>query len=218
MERDSLLQIDYFKSLPSTQLYLKERIQKDRDIRLPLAIVADIQTAGIGSRENSWTSQEGNLFLSFALSLDDLPSDLKLESASIYFAYILKETLSDLGSSLFVKWPNDLYIGESKIGGVITTLSERTLICGIGLNLDGVEDSFASLDIKIERELLLKNYFQNIKKRSLWKQVFSKYKLDFHNNQEFFTHINAKRVSLREVQLEDDGSLNINGERIYSLR
>lgn len=207
----------FFKSLPSTQLRLKELL-KDKTTLLPLAVVADVQTAGIGSRDNSWTSQEGNLFLSFAINLIDLPKDLKLESASIYFSYILKETLESFGSKVFLKWPNDLYINETKIGGMITNIVNDKIVCGVGLNLIKSQDDFACLDIAIGKDILLKSYFKNIENKALWKQVFSKYKLNFQTNKKFFTHIKSKKVSLSEAVLEDDGSLNINGERIYSLR
>ena len=206
----------FFKSLPSTQTYLKELLKKQEE--LPLAIVADRQTAGIGSRNNSWNSKEGNLFLSFALNLETLPNDLKLESASIYFSYLLKETLNSFGSKVFLKWPNDLYIGESKIGGMITNIVGKTLVCGVGVNLEKKDEIFVALDIKVEKKELLERYFLNIEKRVLWKQVFSKFQLEFQTNQKFFTHINGEKVSLSEAELQDDGSLLINGQKVYSLR
>ena len=52
------------------------------------------------------------IFFSFAIKIDELPTDLKLESASIYFAYLLKETLYELGSCVWLKWPNDFYIDD----------------------------------------------------------------------------------------------------------
>lgn len=211
------MKILYFETLPSTQLYLKELLQSTKTT-LPVAIVAEHQTAGIGSRDNNWTSQEGNLFLSFALSLKELPQDLKLESASIYFSYLLKEVLQEFGSRVFLKWPNDLYINEEKIGGMITNIVGDTIVCGVGVNLKKSADGFASLDLEIDKEVILKKYFQKIEKKISWKQVFSKYEINFCKNQNFFTHINTKRVSLKEAILESDGSLNINGERIYSLR
>ena len=207
----------FFKSLPSTQLYLKELLKQNK-VELPLGVVADVQTAGVGSRNNSWNSKEGNLFVSFALKLSELPADLPLESASIYFSFLLKETLSELGSKVFLKWPNDLYIGESKIGGMITNIVGDTLVCGVGVNLEKKNSLFGSLDIEISRELLLEKYFANIEKRVLWKQIFSKYKLEFQTNQKFSTHINGIKVSLSEAELEDDGSLVINGQKVYSLR
>ncbi len=217
MVKDFLLQILYLESIDSTQLYLKQLL-KDKKIISPYAVVADIQTNGVGSRDNSWIGKKGNLFLSFSYDVKQLPSDLKLESASIYFAYILKITLSELGSKVWMKWPNDFYIDSSKIGGVITNIIGEDLICGIGLNLKNSPKDFEILDIEISKEKLLNLYFENLKKYFSWKQVFSKYKLEFHLNQNFCTHVGNEKVSLKAAILEDDGTIMINNERIYSLR
>lgn len=217
MERDLSVKITYLETVASTQIYLKELLQ-EKSFELPHAIVANSQTDGIGSRGNSWSGMDGNLFLSFALSLDSLPKDLKLESASIYFAYLLKDTLSELNSSTWLKWPNDFYIGDLKIGGMITNIVGTTLICGVGLNLVNSPKEFTILDIKISKDELLEKYFNKIEKKVSWKQVFSKYKLEFYRNQNFFTYKNSLRISLDRATLQSDGSIVNNGERIYSLR
>ncbi|EDZ61502.1 biotin-[acetyl-CoA-carboxylase] ligase [Sulfurimonas gotlandica GD1] len=211
------MQTLYLKEIGSTQNYLKDLI-KAKKINLPFAVVADAQTNGIGSRENIWNSLEGNLFLSFAIELKNLPKDLKLESASIYFAYLLKNTLKSLNSEVWLKWPNDFYIKDKKIGGMITNIVGNALICGVGLNLVTQPDGFSKLDIEITKEDLLKLYFTNIEKKISWKQVFSKYELEFHKNKNFFTHNNSLRIPLEDVTLQSDGSIVRNGERIYSLR
>jgi BirA family biotin operon repressor/biotin-[acetyl-CoA-carboxylase] ligase len=211
------LQTLYLKEIGSTQNYLKDLI-KNKEINLPFAVVADAQTNGIGSRENIWNSLEGNLFLSFAIELKNLPKDLKLESASIYFAYILKNTLTSLNSEVWLKWPNDFYIKDKKIGGMITNIVGSALICGVGLNLVRQPDGFSKLDIEITKEDLLKLYFTNIEKKISWKQVFSKYELEFGKNKNFFTHNKSLRIPLEDVTLQSDGSIVRNGERIYSLR
>ena len=187
MERDWVLKITYLKSVDSTQTYLKNAIKKNL-LDTPHAIVAFEQRDGLGSRGNKWESIDGNLFLSFAIALDDLAQDLRLESASIYFAYLLKESLSEFGSSVWLKWPNDFYIDDLKIGGMITNVVSDTLVCGVGLNLVSSPDGFSTLDIKLSTDKLLEKYFQKIKKKISWKQVFSKYKLEFHKSQ-IFLHI-----------------------------
>jgi len=183
-----------------------------------LAIVSDIQTDGIGSRDNGWDSLSGNLFLSFTIPLENLPKDLKLESSSIYFAYLLKELLHNYGSSVWLKWPNDFYIDNLKIGGMITNIVGNNIICGVGLNLVKTPNDFAKLDIDIDREKLLNNYFLKIDKKPLWKQVFSNYKLEFNRNKNFFTHKNNLKVPLGDANLQSDGSIIIDNERMYSLR
>ncbi len=211
------MQIIYLKSIDSTQTYLKSRIQT-KELQAPVAVVADIQTNGLGSRDNTWRSYEGNLFLSFAIKLKSLPKDLKLESASIYLAYILKETLENLYSKVFLKWPNDFMIEDKKIGGMITNIVDDTLICGVGLNLLTAPKEFNILDIKIDKKTLLDKYFKNLENNLSWKQIFSKYELEFYGNKFFYTHNNNHKISLKDAKLEEDGSILINGERIHSLR
>ena len=211
------MQILSLDSVDSTQTYLKELIKQNK-VSLPFAVVAKKQTKGIGSRDNSWNGLDGNLFLSFAVSLKDLPKDLKLESASIYFAYILKETLHEFNSNVWLKWPNDFYIDSKKAGGMITHVVKDNLICGIGLNIINAPENFAKLDIKISIDKLLNKYFKRVEKNVSWKQVFSKYKLEFYKNQNFFTHNKNLRISLEDAKLQSDGSIIINGKRIHSLR
>lgn len=211
------MQTLYLDSVDSTQKYLKELIKQNK-IKLPYAVIAKTQTNGIGSRDNSWYGLDDNLFLSFALHVEDLPKDLKIESASIYFAYLLKETLSEFDSKVFLKWPNDFYINDKKIGGMITNIVEDKIICGVGINLVNAPDNFSKLDIKISIDKLINKYFKTIENNDSWKQVFSKYKLEFQINQKFFTHKNNLRISLEDAHLQDDGSIILNNERIYSLR
>ena len=211
------MKILYLENIDSTQTYLKEHI-REKKLQAPYAVVSDTQTSGVGSRGNLWTSQNGNLFLSFAISLQELPDDLPLESASIYFAYILKETLNVMQSQVWLKWPNDFYIDNLKMGGMITNITKETLICGVGLNISNAPEGFAKLDIDAKREEILETYFRNIEKKVSWKQIFSKYQLEFYKSQKFFTHNNSVKISLKEAILQNDGSIISNGERIYNLR
>jgi len=218
MERGCKLQIVYLDTINSTQKYLKEKIVSN-ELQASVCVSADLQTDGIGSRNNKWISQKGNLFFSFALPLSSLPKDLKLASTSIYFSYLLKELLCEFGSKVWIKWPNDFYIDDKKIGGVITNIVGDIIICGIGLNLKKSPKNHSLLDIILDRKKLLELYCTNIEKKVLWKQVFSKYKLEFYRNQDFFTHNSEGiKVSLCDAKINDDGSLDIDGERIYSLR
>jgi len=217
MEKDYTMKIFYLESIDSTQIYLK-KLLRDTNIQVPLAVCAKMQTQGVGSRDNSWIGLEGNLFLSFVLSIDTLPQDLKLESASIYFSQLFKDTLESLGSKVWLKWPNDIYLYDCKVGGMITNITGKNLICGVGLNLLSSPQNFSKIDIEVDINNLLKLYFENIEKKSSWKQVFSKYELEFYRNQNFFTHNNNLKISLGNAILQCDGSIISDGERIYSLR
>jgi len=217
MENDSLLQIHSLKTVDSTQRYLLDALKEGKHTA-PICITSEKQEAGKGSRGNNWSGLDGNLFFSFAIERSALPSDLKLESSSIYFAFLLKEVLTEMESKVWLKWPNDFYLEEIKIGGAITNLYKDSLICGIGLNTKVAPEGFSALDIKIENETLLKNYFAILKNPPKWKQIFSKYKIEFVKSRSYFTHSGDQRLSLENAQLLDDGSIECDGQRIFSLR
>lgn len=201
----------------STHKYLKEYILEN-EYTSPLCIVTDLQTQGIGSRGNSWIGKKGNLFFSFALDINSLPKDLPLQSTSIYFTYILKNILKNLGSQVWIKWPNDFYIENKKIGGTITSMSKNFIFCGIGLNLLDVEKEYEKLDIKIDVDEVLKNYFFEIEKKISWKQIFSDFKIEFEKSKKFQTTIDNQKISLESAILNDDGSIQINNKKVFSLR
>jgi BirA family biotin operon repressor/biotin-[acetyl-CoA-carboxylase] ligase len=211
------LEIVYLNSVGSTHIYLQNLI-KNNGYKSSLAIYTTNQTNGIGSRNNSWIGKQGNLFLSFVIHKSILPSDLPLQSASIYFSYIFKQVLENLGSKVFVKWPNDFYIDDKKIGGIITNLRGDLFFCGIGLNIINVSDEYGSLDIKVDIEKLIKLYFISLEKYPSWKQIISEFKIEFESSKKYFTHIKNKKISLKRAFLEDDGSLVIDGDKVFSLR
>jgi len=211
------LEICYFNSLSSTQTYLLEQIQRKQFLP-PIVVVAKEQTDGVGSRDNSWEGGEGNLFFSLAITLDVLPKDLPLSSASIYFSFIMKKVLSELSDDVWLKWPNDLYCAKSKVGGTITKKIDNILLCGMGVNLQRNSNSFKALNLDIEPIFLLKEYLVALKKYPSWKQIFSEYKVEFQRSREFFTHINKEYKSLKKAILSEDGSLIIDNKRVYSIR
>jgi len=211
------MDIVYLDEIDSTHRYLKEYI-KENGFKVPIAIVTQNQTNGIGSRENSWYGMKGNLFFSFVLSKDFLPNDLKIESASIYFSFVLKEILTKYGSCVWLKWPNDFYLDDKKIGGTITTFNNDLLFCGIGMNIVKVSDEYGILDVPIDIQIILKEYFELILSKPLWKQIFSKFEIEFKTSKEYKTTINQEKISLADAVLLEDGSMMINNKKVYSLR
>jgi len=180
--------------------------------------MAKEQTKGIGSRDNSWEGGVGNLFFSLAISIDDLPKDLPLSSASIYFSFIMKSVLEAYVDDIWLKWPNDLYYNQSKIGGTITKKIDNIFICGMGLNLQKKSNSFQSLNLDIEPLFLLKKYLLSLETTPSWKQIFSQYRIEFGRSKDFFTHIEKEYKSLDNAILSEDGSLIIDNKRVYSIR
>ena len=211
------MEILYFDSLLSTQNYLIEKIEK-RSLQAPIAVIAKEQNAGIGSRNNEWRGGEGNFFVSIAIETEALPSDLPWASASIYFSFIMKKILESMGEKVWLKWPNDFYLDEAKVGGTITKKIENTLICGMGINLKKSQNGYSSLQSDISAENLLDKYLESLCEFPKWKQVFSEYEVEFELSRKFSVHIENYEKSLVDAYLCGDGSLLIEGERVYSLR
>ena len=211
------MEIEYLCECESTQTKLINDI-KSLQKSPPCAIIADSQSFGIGSRANSWDSPRGNLYLSFAIDESDLPSDLAPASASIYFAFILVLALRDKGSKIWLKWPNDLYLANRKIAGIITTKINNIYICGIGLNLTNCPNYADCLDIELSRDDIVDLYFKSLSTKPKWKQIFSKYLVEFELSKSFSIHIDDKEVSLNDAKLQSDGSIIINNKRVYSAR
>ena len=109
--------------------------------RGPLWITAGEQTAGRGRRGRSWVSPRGNL--SATLLID--PGKPAGECAQLSFAAALaaSDAVSALapGSSIKVKWPNDVLAEGRKIAGILLESASSGgaapgwLVIGIGINL-----------------------------------------------------------------------------------
>ncbi|WP_121627960.1 biotin--[acetyl-CoA-carboxylase] ligase [Poseidonibacter antarcticus] len=211
------MRIIKLNEIDSTHRYLKDYI-KNNSFSQTLCIQTDNQTNGIGSRGNSWQGTKGNLFFSFVISKNDLPNDLPIQSASIYFSYLLKQVLKENKSNVWLKWPNDFYINDKKIGGTITTISNDLIYCGIGLNLISVSEDFGKLDININSNKILELYFDKLERKYSWKQVFSDFKIEFENSKKYQASIDNQKVSLENAILNEDGSIEVNNKKVFSLR
>jgi len=211
------LEILFFDKIDSTHKFLLNSI-KNFTVKCPVCILAEQQTNGVGSRGNSWIGEKGNLFLSLCVKSKHLPDDLPIQSSSIYFAYIFKELLACRGSEIWVKWPNDFYLRNRKIGGVITTKIQENIVCSIGLNILAAPEDFGKLDIEIDKKELIEEFIKKIEKKISWKQVFSKYKIEFHKSKKFDFHYNESVVSLESAELDFDGSIFVDGKKLYNQR
>lgn len=99
------------------------------------------QTAGRGQRGNSWESEEGkNLTFSVLYFPDRFPAHSQF-SISETVALAIVETLFESGIDAEVKWPNDIYVADRKICGILieNTLSGAMLsraVAGMGINVN----------------------------------------------------------------------------------
>lgn len=120
-------------------------VSKSEPLAEGTVIMADDQFAGRGQQENTWHSQSGlNLTFSIYLRPHFLPVEhqFKLNMAvSIGVITALKDYLN---AGLKIKWPNDLYYNNRKLGGIlientISSGSIKSSIIGIGLNVNQLD-------------------------------------------------------------------------------
>ena len=102
----------------------------------PALVVADVQTAGRGTRDRAWVAQPGSSVLaSFVLPGPPVGAGV----ASLVAGVAVARALDALGhAGARVKWPNDVLLRDRKVAGILTQLSsgpDGHLIVGVGLNV-----------------------------------------------------------------------------------
>lgn len=106
------------------------------------ALMALEQTNGRGQRGNTWEAEpRKNITLSLMLRPEELPATRQFEISEAV-ALGVADLLDNLGiEDVGVKWPNDIYVGDRKICGILieNTVAGALIIrsvAGIGLNVN----------------------------------------------------------------------------------
>ncbi|MGA7835519.1 MAG: biotin--[acetyl-CoA-carboxylase] ligase [Acidimicrobiales bacterium] len=129
--------VEHFGEIDSTNTYLKQRAIEG--CPEGLVALADFQTAGRGRLEREWVSPaRSSLLFSVVLRPRLDVEDLQLVVAAVALATrSALERLSGVRASL--KWPNDLIVGDRKLGGalaeIVVTAGGFDVVVGLGLNL-----------------------------------------------------------------------------------
>ena len=157
-------------TLASTQSMLQtnmvpcgSKTDNGRGSRFPTGtvVVADRQVSGRGRGGNAWTSPDGCLMFSFLAThadgrtlpflqyvatmaavdaIQDCADEVLAEAAAAHDERVGFRRGSGKSVDVRVKWPNDLYSGGLKIGGVLCTSTYTEgafdVVVGVGINLD----------------------------------------------------------------------------------
>lgn len=95
----------------------------------PLLVTATRQTAGRGRSGAPWRTAPRALAASVAVKPGWAPR--VLPSVTLRAGVAAAEVIDGAG----LKWPNDVLIGEAKVGGILAELSDGVIVIGLGLNL-----------------------------------------------------------------------------------
>jgi len=120
---------------------LLKALMRERTLPEGFVVRAAFQTAGKGQAGNSWESANGENLL-FSLLL--YPVRIKVEQQFVISQLVsvaIKQTLDKYVDDITVKWPNDIYWKDKKLGGILIENSLqnsgiKSTIIGIGINVN----------------------------------------------------------------------------------
>lgn len=166
------MEIKKYQQLSSTNSKAKETPHQPWGV-----IWAEKQTAGRGRKENSWFSPQGGLYFSIQLPRSTIED---LQTLTILAAFIVAKVIKENFSlEPFIKLPNDVYLRQKKIAGILTEnvigQDIKFSVMGIGLNTNiedfppELENNATSLKIEsgqtIDNEKMIKDIVQELKKQ-----------------------------------------------------
>ncbi len=160
------LVIEVLESTGSTNADLRQRIGQ---LKAPLLLAAEAQTAGRGRAGRRWLAVPGDS-LCFSLAWPfHLPS-ARLAGLPLAVGVAVASALRALGRPVMLKWPNDLLLDGAKLGGILIEsvpgrgqpAAPLWAVIGVGLNVHanpardaGLGHPVAALGGAIDRNLLL---------------------------------------------------------------
>jgi BirA family biotin operon repressor/biotin-[acetyl-CoA-carboxylase] ligase len=131
----------YFESTPSTT-WIGRQLGREGNARKMhgMVIIAEEQTGGIGRLGRSWVSPAGGVWITIVLK-PAIPIDrvfMVTMAASVAVARAIRKEF-ELGA--LIKWPNDIFIGDRKVAGVLLELSAEAdeihyCLLGLGVNVN----------------------------------------------------------------------------------
>lgn len=214
-----------FKEIDSTNEYL---LTHHKILPSGTICVAESQTAGRGRRGRQWYSPESkNIYFSMLWHYPSLDIP-QLSSLSLMISVLIAEIFQSLKiPHIQIKWPNDIYYGGKKMGGIlIESRIDNTgiyIVSGIGLNLGmndiddkAITQAWSDLsEYQIDRSQLVIKLIQNLQQALLTysETGFKPYAQRWQNFDLF--HHQAVRLITENEEFEGISlGINENGELI----
>jgi len=129
----------YLENTPST-IWVGKQICSEGDVEKMhgMVIIAEEQTGGIGRMGRAWVSPSGGIWITVVLK-PHIPIDrifMITMAGSVALARAIRKEF-DLGA--LIKWPNDIFIGNKKVAGLLLELAaeaDTVHYCLLGMGID----------------------------------------------------------------------------------
>ena len=216
-------EIVHIEETDSTNRWMKENGTGE------MVVVADYQTAGKGCGSNSWESERGqNLLFSVMIHPKSLQAKNQFIITQVVSVALCKTLDRYVQSQISIKWPNDIYVGDKKVCGVLieNRLQGRMIkdtIIGIGLNVNQTEfksDAPNPVSLKqligkdIDREEVLNTFIEQLNETVKSATIIADYKARLYRREGkhlFMTKNTTFKASI--VDVKDDGRLMLEDEK-----
>jgi BirA family biotin operon repressor/biotin-[acetyl-CoA-carboxylase] ligase len=162
-------------ALPGFEVRVLERCGSTNALLLKerkggLLLAAEEQTAGRGRRGRRWYSARGN-GVTFSLSRTMRRPLREIAGLSLVAGVAVARALRTLGVQAALKWPNDVVVGEAKLGGILveTRGNEREVLAVIGVGINCRRD--AALERRLRRPLASLDQFIAVDRNRVLERV-----------------------------------------------
>ena len=229
-------QLHFLQACPSTNTEAHQLLIKNEATE-GCTVVTTHQTAGRGQRGNTWEAEPGkNITLSVVL----MPKFLAIKHQfylNMAVSLGVHDLLRELGlHKAQVKWPNDLFFEDKKLGGIliensINSLTLQHSIVGIGLNMNQLAFGYSTATslakvlgytLNLEQvtnrllELLEKRYLE-LRNGKTAKLKYEYLQVLYRYQEQHLYEVQNKRVAGQIVGVDEEGRLavEIDGELRY---
>jgi len=129
----------YIENTPST-IWIGKQLTSEGDVEKMhgMVIIAEEQTGGVGRMGRAWVSPSGGIWITIVLK-PNVPVDhifMITMAGSIAVARAIRKEF-DIGA--LIKWPNDVFIGNKKVAGLLLELSAEADVvhhCLLSIGID----------------------------------------------------------------------------------
>jgi BirA family biotin operon repressor/biotin-[acetyl-CoA-carboxylase] ligase len=222
----------FYEKLSSTNSQAS-LLLKDKDLPEGTVVYTDFQTGGRGQGANRWESEKcKNLLLSIILYPDSVQPEEQF-AISIAISLGICDFIDRYYSGCKIKWPNDIYINNGKIAGILIENSIfgpeiKSSVAGIGLNInqenfpDNISNPISLKQVagkEFDRDVILEQLLSDLDIR--YKQLL--YGDRSHLKDEYISRLyrlnewcafksGNKEFTGRITDISDHGNLRIEGQ------
>lgn len=199
--------IEYFEEINSTNEYAME-IASNISTPEGTVVIANYQTAGKGRRGRTWSSPPESSILTSIILRPPKTTAVPFKYTAMSSLAVVKALGSSYNINTGIKWPNDIYLNNMKLGGILveqgsTKSGDIFFVIGIGINVNiknfpsEIQNTATSLQIE---------YGKEFKKEKILAEIYN-FLEEYYTNQNFFSEWKDRNIIIgKQIRVTTDCS------------